>query len=193
MKKIYAIGLASRTMSPDELKPIIEESANKFQTHSGLASIKQMISAQSSAKSSGYNLLNKEAPEITMPDINGKQVSLSSLRGKYVLVDFWASWCGPCRQENPNVVAAYNKFKNKNFTILGVSLDEDKAAWKKAIEKDNLTWTHISDLKQWESAVVSPYGIEGIPFNVLLDPQGKIIASALRGADLESKLAEVLK
>jgi peroxiredoxin len=108
-------------------------------------------------------------------------------------VDFWASWCGPCRQENPNVVAAYNQFKDKNFTVLGVSLDEDKAAWQKAITKDNLTWNHMSDLKQWESEAVKAYGFEGIPFNVLIDPQGKIIASGLRGEELESKLKEVLK
>ncbi len=109
------------------------------------------------------------------------------------MVDFWASWCAPCRAENPNVVEAFNKFKDKNFTILGVSLDQDKAAWQQAIAKDNLTWTHISDLKYWESAVVPMYGIEGIPFNVLLDPNGKIIASNLRGEALENKLSEVLK
>ena len=136
-----------------------------------------------------YALLNQPAPDLTMPDINGKPVSLSNFKGKYVLVDFWASWCGPCRQENPNVVAAYNQFKNKNFTILGVSLDEDKAAWKKAIANDNLDWTHISDLKQWESAAVPAYGIEGIPFNVLLDPTGKIIASSLRGEDLSTEVS----
>jgi thiol-disulfide isomerase/thioredoxin len=115
------------------------------------------------------------------------------LRGKYVLVDFWASWCGPCRQENPNVVAAYSKYKDKNFTIMGVSLDKDKASWVQAIKADNLTWTQVSDLQYWNSAVVPLYSIEGIPFNVLVDPQGNIIASNLRGNGLMQKLDEVLK
>jgi peroxiredoxin len=133
------------------------------------------------------------APDFTMNDTEGKSVSLSQYKGQYVLVDFWASWCGPCRGENPNVVAAYKKYKNKNFTVLGVSLDEDKDAWMKAIQKDGLTWKNISDLKGWQSAVVPVYGIEGIPYNVLLDPEGKILATELRDKDLDAFLSKTLK
>ncbi|MBZ0098445.1 MAG: AhpC/TSA family protein, partial [Taibaiella sp.] len=132
------------------------------------------------------------APEISLPTPDGKQVTLSSFRGKYVLIDFWASWCGPCRQENPNVVKAFNEFKGKNFTILGVSLDEDKDKWLQAIKKDNLTWTHISDLKGWQSVAARDYQVNGIPANFLVDPNGVIIASNLRGPELTAKLAEVL-
>ena len=133
------------------------------------------------------------APDITMNDTEGKPFSLSSLKGKYVLVDFWASWCGPCRGENPNIVEAYNKFKDKNFTILGVSLDEDKDAWLKAIKDDNLTWKQISDLKGWNNAAVPLYGFDAIPYNVLVDPEGKIIATSLRGSTLQLFLAKTLK
>ena len=135
------------------------------------------------------------APEFTQADTSGAPVKLSSFRGKYVLVDFWASWCMPCRQENPNVVRAYNKYKGKNFTILGVSLDrpDGKAQWLKAIKDDGLTWNQVSDLKYWNNEVASLYRISSIPQNFLIDPTGKIIAKNLRGVDLEVKLAEIFK
>lgn len=132
-----------------------------------------------------------DAIDFTQNDVSGKPVKLSSFKGKYVLVDFWASWCKPCRAENPNVVKVYNKFKNKNFTILSVSLDQQKAAWVKAIQADHLTWNHVSDLQQWNNAVAQLYHIQSIPGNFLVDPNGKIIAKDLRGEDLEKKLCEV--
>ena len=133
------------------------------------------------------------APDISLSDTTGNPVALSSLRGKYVLLDFWASWCGPCRQENPNVVRMYNKFKDKGFAIYSVSLDQAKANWTKAIRNDNLTWTHVSDLKFWQSAAAQQYGVQAIPATFLLDKDGKIIAKNLRGDALEQKLEEILK
>jgi peroxiredoxin len=132
------------------------------------------------------------APDFTQNDVNGAPVKLSSFRGKYVLLDFWASWCGPCRQENPNVVKAFNKYKDKNFTILSVSLDRTGADWLAAIKNDGLNWTHVSDLKYWSNQVAGLYSISSIPANFLIDPSGKIIARDLRGQELENKLEEVL-
>ncbi|GAB3636112.1 TlpA disulfide reductase family protein [Hymenobacter arcticus] len=136
------------------------------------------------------------APEINLATPDGKNLSLKGMRGKYVLVDFWASWCGPCRQENPNVVKAYNQFKDKGkgFTVFSVSLDDDKDRWTKAIAADGLLWpNHVSDLKKWNNAAAAAYGVQSIPASFLLDPNGKIIGKNLRGPALEAKLAEVLK
>ena len=134
------------------------------------------------------------APEIVMNTPDGKPLALSSLKGKVVLVDFWASWCGPCRAENPTVVKAYNKYKSKGFDISSVSLDKDLDKWTEAIKKDNLTWTnHVCDFKFWQSPVVALYNFDGIPYNVLIDKDGNILAKSLRGEDLEKKLEELLK
>ncbi len=139
--------------------------------------------------------IGQVAPDFTQNDTLGNPVSLSSFRGKYVLVDFWASWCRPCREENPNVVKAFNRFKDKGFQIIGVSLDQPgaKQKWLDAIHHDGLAWTHVSDLQYWNNAVAKAYGVEGIPQNFLLDPNGKIIAKSLRGEDLEKKLEEIYK
>lgn len=144
-----------------------------------------------------YNANNsgeRIAPEISLSSPEGKVIKLSSLKGKYVLIDFWASWCGPCRQENPNVVRLYNKYKNKGFTVYSVSLDNDGNAWKAAIAADGLIWpNHVSDLLQWKSPMPQLYGFDGIPHTVLINPEGKIIGTGLRGVSLEQKLIEIFE
>jgi peroxiredoxin len=138
-------------------------------------------------------MIGYKANNFTQTTPEGKPLQLSDFKGKYVLIDFWASWCKPCRMENPNVVAAYNRFKDKNFTVLGVSMDSNKDLWIAAIKADNLTWPHVSDLRGWGNEVGAMYGVKGIPQNFLIDKEGKIVAKNLRGADLDQKLAEIIK
>jgi thiol-disulfide isomerase/thioredoxin len=127
-----------------------------------------------------------------MADTTGKQIALSSLKGNYVLVDFWASWCGPCRMENPNVVNLYNKYKDKGFTVYSVSLDDRRGSWIAAIKKDNLLWpNHVSELKKWNTSVLGTFGITGIPYTILIDKEGNIVQTHLRGQSLELKLKEI--
>lgn len=137
--------------------------------------------------------LGSKAPDFTQNDVNGKPVSLSDFKGKYVLVEFWASWCSPCRAESPNLLKQYGAFKNKGFEILGVSVDSDKGKWLEAIKKDGLTWPQISDLKGWDNEARKVYGISGVPANFLVSPEGKIIGAHLTGEALNKKLAEIMK
>ena len=189
----YTLGLGLRSMEGAKVLALAKAAAEKTKADP-LVLFANILSRQVQANAPNTAIaVGQMAPEIALQDASGKIQTLSSLKGKYVLVDFWASWCGPCRAENPNVVNAYEKYKNKNFTILGVSLDDNKANWMEAIKADKLNWLQISDLKKWESVAVSAYQIDGIPFNVLLDPEGKIVATDLRGEALQNTLSTLLK
>ena len=187
---MYAFrNFAGWDINPAEVEPVflrLSETARNSQ--SGL----EMAARIQKAKQVGIGSI---APNFTQNDTLGNPVALFSFRGKYLLIDFWASWCGPCRQENPNVVAAWQKYKDKGFDVLGVSLDQPtgKERWMKAIHDDKLTWTQVSDLKYWKNEVAVSYGIQAIPQNYLLDPNGVIIGKNLRGEALQSKLAELFR
>ncbi|MDH5399605.1 MAG: TlpA family protein disulfide reductase [Cyclobacteriaceae bacterium] len=161
------------------------EITDKYPDLKYVASFKEMVDGMKKLA------IGQVAPDFSLPNPDGEMVSLSSLRGNYVLVDFWAKWCRPCRVENPNVVRMYNKYNEKGFEVFGVSLDRNKEDWLQAIEEDGLTWTHVSDLKFWNSEAAKLYGVTAIPFALLLNPDGEIIGKNLRGQALESKLAEI--
>ena len=193
-----ALSWASRSFTRSDFEASLSDLVKKYPENGTLSALKQSYDVQKEQmarqeeRSQENSWVGKQAPDFALPDANGHIVSLASFKGKYLLVDFWASWCGPCRAENPNVVHAYDEFKGKNFAILGVSLDKEKDAWQEAVRSDKLGWTQVSDLKYWDSKAVKTFNFEGIPFNLLIDPQGKVIAQGLRGEDLENKLKEVL-
>lgn len=192
-----ALSWAYSVVTQEEFESSLADLLKRYPGNEIIQSMKQGYDTQKAQtaqqdQNPGSQWVGKQVPDFELPDINGHAVSLTSFRGKYLLVDFWASWCGPCRMENPNVVKVHNEFKGKNFAILGVSLDQQKDAWQEAVQSDGLDWTQVSDLKQWDSKAVATFQFNAIPFNLLIDPGGKVIATGLRGEDLENKLKQVL-
>jgi thiol-disulfide isomerase/thioredoxin len=189
----YGLGVANHFLTREQWAAAMEKAVAAHPRHAGLSLMKLTLAAAEQDAASGKALLGKQVPDITLADTSGKPLSVSSFKRKWLLVDFWASWCAPCRAENPNLVAINKQFRNKNFAILSVSLDRDTAAWKNAIRKDSLSWAQMSDLKFWESKAVDVYGFAALPFNILVDTSGKAVAVNLHGEALKAKLGELVK
>ncbi|WP_200977295.1 TlpA disulfide reductase family protein [Echinicola sp. 20G] len=184
---LAAVGMLNPRNDFSYIDSLVTELDKKYPENKMIVGLKQQLDEMRALS------IGQPAPEISLPNPEGDVVSLSDFKGKYVLIDFWAAWCKPCREENPNVVRLYNEYKDKGFEVLGVSLDRSKDAWVKAIEDDNLTWTHISDLKYFNSEAAATYKINAIPATYMVDPEGKIIAKDLRGPSLENKLKEIFQ
>ena len=173
-------------INPDTFEPIFNKLSDRLKnSDEGKALQERIIIAKRTN-------IGKAIMDFTQNDVNGKPFTLSSLKGKYILLDFWASWCGPCRSESPFILKAYNKFKNKNFEVVAVSLDDDREKWIKAIEQDGMPWIQLSDLAGVQNKVAVQYGVRAIPQNFLINPEGKIVAKDLRGEDVEKKLSELI-
>jgi thiol-disulfide isomerase/thioredoxin len=196
-KESLAVLAGIQQLNPDKYLNLYKEVeaalSAKYPTSKYLLNLKKDIMAfEMQAKKESSLAIGSLAPDFTLPTPDGKPLALSSFKGKVVLIDFWASWCGPCRKENPNVVAMYKKYHAKGFEIFGVSLDDNKDKWMKAVEADGLVWNHVSDLRAWENAAAKLYGVTQIPFALLLDKQGKIVGKDLRGKELDAKIAEMI-
>ena len=190
--KSYLLAKSFATMEKENIAKLIAASKEQFKNYKPIAFLETIIVQQIKQTPAPYALLNKQAPKFSMTDNYNRAFSLDSIKGKYVLLDFWASWCKPCREENPNIAKAYKLYRRRGLEIVSVSLDSSMHQWKTALDNDNLYWQNVSDLKDWKSPVVDKYKITALPFNVLIDTTGKIIAADLRGRDLTMKLNEVL-